>query len=168
MNKNFIKQIIVMISVFVISFIIFFKIVNIRIGFFMGFFMTAIFVLSIIFKMFQNNQKIKNQLIILLILILGFFISKPSSPRQVMLSDTSSVAYNADLMELSPDINTEETTEITTSSNLKEQNSSIVYIGKTGTKYHRANCYTLKGKGTPISLNYALTNGKTPCKRCKP
>ena len=74
--------------------------------------MTAIFVLSIIFKMFQNNQKIKNQLIIFLILVLGFFISKPSSPRQVMLSDTSSVAYNADLMELSPDINTEETTEI--------------------------------------------------------
>lgn len=43
-----------------------------------------------------------------------------------------------------------------------------VYRGKTGTKYHRESCPSLKGKGIPISLDEALDQGREPCKICKP
>lgn len=46
--------------------------------------------------------------------------------------------------------------------------SRTVYIGKTGTKYHRKTCGTLKGKGRAITLSEALAQGREPCKRCKP
>jgi len=45
----------------------------------------------------------------------------------------------------------------------KEQ---IVYIGKTGNKYHIAGCRTLKGNDIPISLTEALKEGREPCKVC--
>lgn len=46
--------------------------------------------------------------------------------------------------------------------------SQTVYIGNTGTKYHRQSCSTLKGNGHAISLSEALKQGREPCKRCKP
>lgn len=47
-----------------------------------------------------------------------------------------------------------------------EADSKTVYIGKTGTKYHRADCQTLKGKGRPISLKEAKAQGRTACGVC--
>lgn len=44
--------------------------------------------------------------------------------------------------------------------------SETVYIGKTGTKYHRKGCFTLKGKGRPISLTEAKQQGRAACKKC--
>ena len=41
-----------------------------------------------------------------------------------------------------------------------------VYVGKTGNKYHRKSCSTLKGKGRAISLEDAKAEGRQPCKRC--
>lgn len=41
-----------------------------------------------------------------------------------------------------------------------------VYVGKTGNKYHRSGCPTLKGKGTAISLSQAIAEGRTACQRC--
>lgn len=49
-----------------------------------------------------------------------------------------------------------------------DDTANTVYIGKTGTKYHRQNCRTLKGKGSPISLSDAKAQNKTACKVCKP
>lgn len=46
--------------------------------------------------------------------------------------------------------------------------ASTVYIGKTGSKYHRQNCRTLKGNGSAISLSDAKSQGRTACKICKP
>lgn len=46
--------------------------------------------------------------------------------------------------------------------------SNTVYIGETGDKYHRESCSTLKGNGTPISLEDAIAQGRTACKVCKP
>ncbi len=43
-----------------------------------------------------------------------------------------------------------------------------VYAGNTGTKYHKQNCPTLKGKGHAVSLDDAIAEGRTPCKRCNP
>lgn len=45
-------------------------------------------------------------------------------------------------------------------------NSRTVYVGKTGTKYHRQSCHTLKGKGTGITIDEALAQGRQACKIC--
>lgn len=46
--------------------------------------------------------------------------------------------------------------------------SQTVYIGATGTKYHRESCRTLKGTKTPITLDEAKAQGREACKVCKP
>jgi hypothetical protein len=53
-------------------------------------------------------------------------------------------------------------------SSSSKQTSQTVYRGKTGTKYHRETCPTLKGGGIPISLSDALAQGRDACKVCKP
>ena len=45
---------------------------------------------------------------------------------------------------------------------------SIVYISKSGTKYHTADCSSLGDTRKEISLEKALASGKTPCKKCNP
>jgi len=45
---------------------------------------------------------------------------------------------------------------------------TIVYITRTGTKYHREGCSALKRSKIPISLKDASKRGYTPCSRCKP
>lgn len=47
-------------------------------------------------------------------------------------------------------------------------NSQIVWVGETGSKYHVQSCSTLRGKGHQITLQQALAEGKQACKRCKP
>ena len=44
--------------------------------------------------------------------------------------------------------------------------NQIVYIGETGSKYHYETCRTLKNGAFPITLEEALTQGRTPCKVC--
>lgn len=46
--------------------------------------------------------------------------------------------------------------------------NETVYIGNTGTKYHKESCRTLKGNGTAISLDDAIAQGRTACKVCNP
>jgi hypothetical protein len=43
-----------------------------------------------------------------------------------------------------------------------------VYIGRSGTKYHRANCRTLRNGSTAIGMNIARSRGYTACKICNP
>lgn len=175
MNKTIIKQIISIVITFIITFIAFTAIVNIHTGIFMGCFMSSLFQLSVTIKTPQNSKKSELNLIIFVLLFIGFLTFVPSSPKEVLMLDNKSMVYNKNLLELSPDIDTEyntentvKTTEVITAKTPIDENSSIVYIGKTGNKYHRANCSTLKGKGTPISLSDAIAKNKTPCKKCKP
>lgn len=49
-----------------------------------------------------------------------------------------------------------------------EDTEATVYRGKTGNKYHRQDCRTLKGSGTAITLEEALSQGREPCKICNP
>lgn len=53
-----------------------------------------------------------------------------------------------------------------TSSVSPESNGETVYIGDSGSKYHKQSCRTLKGKGHPISLDEAKKSGYTACKVC--
>ena len=44
----------------------------------------------------------------------------------------------------------------------------IVYISKTGKKYHLENCRTLRGEKEAVDLNEATQNGYEACKICNP
>lgn len=46
--------------------------------------------------------------------------------------------------------------------------AEIVFITKTGEKYHREDCQYLRQSKIEISLEAALKNGYEPCSVCKP
>ncbi|WP_288521056.1 hypothetical protein [uncultured Brachyspira sp.] len=56
----------------------------------------------------------------------------------------------------------------TVSKNKINDTEKIVYIAKTGKKYHLENCRTLRGEKEAIDLNEAIKNGYEVCKVCKP
>ena len=47
-------------------------------------------------------------------------------------------------------------------------NEHIVYVTKSGTKYHQEDCRHLSKSKIPISLEQALQQGFEPCDVCKP
>ena len=59
-------------------------------------------------------------------------------------------------------------TNETVSENKINETEKIVYIAKTGKKYHLENCRTLRGEKEAIDLNEAIKNGYEVCKVCKP
>lgn len=50
----------------------------------------------------------------------------------------------------------------------KAKKTYIVYITRTGHKYHRAGCRYLRQSKIAISLNNAINAGYTPCSVCRP
>jgi competence protein ComEC len=53
-------------------------------------------------------------------------------------------------------------------SNQSQQTDPTVYLSKTGTKYHRESCRTLKATRKPVKLSVAKANGYAACKVCRP
>ena len=47
-----------------------------------------------------------------------------------------------------------------------DSDESIVYVTKSGKKYHKAGCSYLSDSSIPITLEQALQEGKEPCSRC--
>ena len=45
---------------------------------------------------------------------------------------------------------------------------TVVYVTKTGEKYHTGQCSSLKKSKISISLGEAVAKGFGPCQRCKP
>lgn len=45
---------------------------------------------------------------------------------------------------------------------------TIVYVTKSGKKYHRQDCYHLRKSSIPLSLKEAVRRGYEPCSHCKP
>jgi methylphosphotriester-DNA--protein-cysteine methyltransferase len=45
---------------------------------------------------------------------------------------------------------------------------TVVYITKTGEKYHTEQCSSLKKSKISISLGEAVARGYEPCRNCKP
>ena len=56
----------------------------------------------------------------------------------------------------------------TVSENKINETEKIVYIAKTGKKYHLENCRTLRCEKEAIDLNEAIKNGYEVCNVCKP
>ena len=71
------------------------------------------------------------------------FTTEPPTSAPVVSSNNSSSSYN--------------------DSAVSDSTASTVYIGKTGSKYHRQTCRTLKGNGSAISLSDAKSQGRTAC-----
>ena len=46
--------------------------------------------------------------------------------------------------------------------------ATVVYITKTGEKYHRDGCSSLRKSRIPVSLKEAVARGYGACKNCKP
>lgn len=46
--------------------------------------------------------------------------------------------------------------------------NTIVYVTRSGSKYHRDGCSSLSKSKIEITLKEALEQGYEPCKRCKP
>ena len=44
----------------------------------------------------------------------------------------------------------------------------IVYITKSGEKYHTASCSYLNESAIPVTRAQAIAEGRTPCSRCHP
>jgi chromosome segregation ATPase len=63
---------------------------------------------------------------------------------------------------------TSTTTSAATNSNTtnSDTNSEMVWVGETGTKYHKESCRTLKGNGHQITMQQALSEGRQACKVC--
>jgi hypothetical protein len=45
---------------------------------------------------------------------------------------------------------------------------TVVYVTKSGEKYHIADCSYLTDSAMPVSLEQAVAEGKQPCSRCHP
>lgn len=63
-----------------------------------------------------------------------------------------------------------ETNSNTPSSHLESSESSndteMVWVGETGTKYHYKGCRSLRGKGHQITMEEAIAEGRTSCGIC--
>ena len=44
----------------------------------------------------------------------------------------------------------------------------IVFVTKSGEKYHEAGCSYLSDSSIPVTLEQAIQEGKEPCSRCHP
>lgn len=121
----------------------------------------------------KNNMLFFGVLIAVFIIfaILGSFSS--DNAEDTLFTETTTITQSTTeiITETSTITTTALTTAETTTISQPTEDTNInetVYIGKTGTKYHRQDCGTLKGNGTAITLDKARAQGRTPCKVCKP
>ena len=87
-----------------------------------------------------------------------------SAKSQITTLENEKNELNSRIEELEKVSSTKNTTS--TTSTATNNNSQMVWVGETGTKYHTQNCRTLKGKGHQITMQQALSEGKQPCKVC--
>ena len=91
----------------------------------------------------------------------GKSISFDKQPSKISISTSTSTSTST---------NTNTGTAVSNTNNKqdKPQDDIIVYITKTGSKYHREGCSSLRSSAIPISLSEAKQKGYEPCKICKP
>ena len=91
--------------------------------------------------------------------------------KNVSKNSTTTSSPTSSSSEKTSSKTTSSTSKNTTTSNNEtssstKNNSEMVWVGETGTKYHTQSCRTLKGKGHQITLKQALAEGREPCKVC--
>lgn len=89
----------------------------------------------------------------------------------VVTSDGKSISFNKQPSSVNINSTTSKKTDTRVAGDNNTNTASddiTVYITKTGTKYHRENCSSLRSSCIPISLSEAKQRGYEPCKICKP
>ena len=91
--------------------------------------------------------------------------------KNVSKNSTATSSPTSSSSEKTSTKTTSSTSKNTTTSNKEtssstKNNSEMVWVGETGTKYHTQSCRTLKGKGHQITLKQALAEGRESCKVC--
>ena len=91
---------------------------------------------------------------------------KENKPTEIKTNELKNIA---ETNETKANENIEVKSENKTASENKINDAEkIVYISKTGKKYHLENCRTLSGEKEAIDLNEAIKNGYEACKICNP
>ena len=85
---------------------------------------------------------------------------------QLKETKTISQQESTNINVTTPPTSSSELLEATETTQLSESNSEMVWVGNTGTKYHKHSCRTLKGNGQQITLKQALSEGRQACKVC--
>ena len=81
----------------------------------------------------------------------------------VMTENKIDEVPSVDIVEEEPIVEETEMSEF-----IEENNEEIVYITKTGSKYHRESCDSLSNSKIEVSLEDALAKDLEPCKKCNP
>lgn len=92
---------------------------------------------------------------------------KPQQTNNIQNSGSNTI-NNVTSKESSKSVNEEKENNITQSNTVTEKQSYIVYITKTGAKYHKNGCRYLKQSSISIDLNNAIAQGYEPCSVCNP
>lgn len=107
----------------------------------------------------KQSILIRSLLVIISLLVLSIIVliiySKITGPQEEIYTKYSNYHTNSVYSN-----------SISNNYEVDESESDTVYRGKTGTKYHKKNCSSLKGKGIPISKEDAIEQGREPCKIC--
>lgn len=106
--------------------------------------------------------------------IIGSFLNQQAKTEALLITvltaSTTTEVTTQQTIETTTQYTTHSYTETTSQPQSVSDTASpeTVYIGKTGTKYHKQDCSSLKGGGSAVSLSEALAQGRTPCKICEP
>lgn len=93
-------------------------------------------------------------------------LQKTSSINNNSQSQNSSInTSNKATTQATTQATSQTTTKTTSTSNT---DSAVVYVTKTGEKYHRAGCSYLKSSKIEMSLSDAKNKGYTACSKCNP
>ena len=108
----------------------------------------------------QQNQNLIHQL-----LQFPSELTDPNIPPPALFDTRIPITFNTKPVIPPPSTDTFK-------ANVAEKNKNIedfiVFVTKTGTKYHRPDCPSLTQSKIPLTLTEAIAKGYTPCTRCKP
>ena len=101
------------------------------------------------------------------------------SRLRMVTADPNAVGQTGTLVDNAANVESPKVTSITTqtkTTDIKKQTDAtrvftgdiVVYVTRTGKKYHRVDCSSLSKSKIPIKLSEAKARGYTPCQRCKP
>lgn len=89
-----------------------------------------------------------------------------SSTTKTSKSTVSSKKANSSNIDSKKSKNSSKKSSSSSSKDKESSSSGYVWVGETGSKYHKQTCPTLKGNGHKITLKEAKAQGREACKVC--
>ncbi len=96
----------------------------------------------------------------------SFLISENQKLKESSIPSSDNEDNNSNSNNSNNNANYNNSATYTATSNQNNSTTQMVWVGKTGTKYHRQSCPTLKGKGIQITYEQAISQNRQPCKVC--